>query len=102
MSDLDRLRAAVGARYTIEKAVGAGGMATVYLARDARHRRRVAEYATDGKFIYTTIADRQSDVFVAELSRRQRGTMTLRLLALLALSVPTVVLAQEKPRPEIG
>src|SRR3954469_9494637 len=29
-------------RYTIEREIGAGGMATVYLARDVRHDRHVA------------------------------------------------------------
>jgi serine/threonine-protein kinase len=36
------LRAALDARYQIERELGRGGMATVYLARDLRHRRRVA------------------------------------------------------------
>ena len=34
--------AALAGRYRIERALGAGGMATVYLAEDIRHRRRVA------------------------------------------------------------
>ncbi|MBA3258076.1 MAG: serine/threonine protein kinase, partial [Gemmatimonadales bacterium] len=43
MSDtFQRLRAALGERYVLEREVGAGGMATVYLAQDLRHRRRVA------------------------------------------------------------
>ena len=42
MTDTDRLRAALEGRYTIEKEVSAGGMATVYLAEDTRHHRRVA------------------------------------------------------------
>jgi serine/threonine-protein kinase len=37
-----RLSAALSDRYAIEREVGAGGMATVYLARDLRHNRRVA------------------------------------------------------------
>ena len=36
------LAAALGDRYRIERELGAGGMATVYLAEDLRHRRRVA------------------------------------------------------------
>ncbi len=39
---LDRLRKAVGSAYVIERRVGQGGMATVYLARDVRHGRLVA------------------------------------------------------------
>ncbi len=38
----DRLKAALAERYTIERELGAGGMATVYLARDAKHDRHVA------------------------------------------------------------
>jgi eukaryotic-like serine/threonine-protein kinase len=37
-----RLRSALGGRYEIERELGRGGMATVYLARDLRHERRVA------------------------------------------------------------
>ncbi|MEO6527670.1 MAG: protein kinase [Gemmatimonadaceae bacterium] len=39
---IDRLVAALADRYTIERELGAGGMATVYLARDRRHEREVA------------------------------------------------------------
>src|SRR5712691_10704797 len=38
----DRLKAALADRYTIERELGAGGMATVYLARDLKHERPVA------------------------------------------------------------
>jgi serine/threonine-protein kinase len=37
-----RLRTALADRYRIERELGAGGMATVYLAENVRHRRRVA------------------------------------------------------------
>jgi eukaryotic-like serine/threonine-protein kinase len=40
--DPDRLKAAVADRFVIEREFGAGGMATVYLARDLRHDRPVA------------------------------------------------------------
>ena len=36
------LNAALSGRYTIERELGAGGMATVYLAQDIRHHRKVA------------------------------------------------------------
>ncbi|NNL31300.1 MAG: serine/threonine-protein kinase [Gemmatimonadetes bacterium] len=42
MEPLDRLNAALDGRYRIVRQVGAGGMATVYLADDVRHARRVA------------------------------------------------------------
>ncbi|MEO5580230.1 MAG: protein kinase [Gemmatimonadaceae bacterium] len=37
-----RLDTALEGRYTIDREIGAGGMATVYLARDVRHNRNVA------------------------------------------------------------
>ena len=38
----ERLRASLAGRYTIERELGRGGMATVYLARDLKHDRPVA------------------------------------------------------------
>ncbi|HEX6317016.1 MAG TPA: protein kinase [Gemmatimonadaceae bacterium] len=38
----DRLNAALDGRYRIERHLGAGGMATVYLAQDLKHDRQVA------------------------------------------------------------
>src|SRR5690242_10915465 len=43
MSDTPHaLESALSDRYTIERELGAGGMATVYLATDLKHHRRVA------------------------------------------------------------
>ena len=42
MPDTQRLTTALGGRYAIERELGAGGMATVYLARDVKHDRDVA------------------------------------------------------------
>ncbi len=39
---LGRLRDALADRYRLDRQVGAGGMATVYLAEDLKHRRKVA------------------------------------------------------------
>jgi eukaryotic-like serine/threonine-protein kinase len=39
---IDQLRAAVDERYAVDREIGRGGMATVYLAHDVKHRRRVA------------------------------------------------------------
>ena len=45
MSDSEavtRLNAALEGRYAIERELGEGGMATVYLADDMKHERKVA------------------------------------------------------------
>ena len=43
MTDLfERLKSALAERYAIEREIGSGGMATVYLAEDRRHGRSVA------------------------------------------------------------
>ena len=43
MSDaINRLNAALEGRYAIERELGEGGMATVYLAEDLKHQRKVA------------------------------------------------------------
>ena len=39
---LDRLKVALADRYRLERKLGAGGMATVYLAEDVKHHREVA------------------------------------------------------------
>ena len=43
MSDtIQRLNAALEGRYEVEREIGEGGMATVFLAKDLRHNRNVA------------------------------------------------------------
>src|SRR6266704_2863096 len=42
MNETIRLTAALAGRYAVERELGAGGMATVYLARDLKHAREVA------------------------------------------------------------
>ena len=42
MTVIARLNASLSGRYVVEREIGAGGMATVYRAHDARHDRDVA------------------------------------------------------------
>ena len=44
----ERLNTALAGRYRIERELGAGGMATVYLAFDEKHDRKVAIKAVPG------------------------------------------------------
>ena len=54
----ERLKAALADRYAIEREVGRGGMATVYLARDLKHQRPVAIKVLDPDLTATIGADR--------------------------------------------
>jgi TolB-like protein len=42
VDSLEKLRTSLAGRYEVERELGRGGMATVYLARDLRHERKVA------------------------------------------------------------
>ena len=42
LDQLQRLNVALAGRYAIERELGKGGTATVYLAEDLKHRRHVA------------------------------------------------------------
>ena len=57
------LSAALADRYRIERELGAGGMATVYLAHDLKHDRKVAIKVLRPELAATIGADR----FLAEI-----------------------------------
>ena len=59
----DRLTAALADRYRIERELGQGGMATVYLAHDLRHDRKVAVKVLHPELAAAVGADR----FLAEI-----------------------------------
>lgn len=46
MDAITQLNAALADRYEVEREIGAGGMATVFLARDLKHDRNVARQQT--------------------------------------------------------
>ncbi|MGH7511455.1 MAG: protein kinase domain-containing protein [Gemmatimonadales bacterium] len=55
---LDRLQTALSGRYTIEREIGHGGMAVVYLGRDLRHDRVVALKVLEPRFTEVLGAER--------------------------------------------
>ena len=63
MEVLGRLQAELSSRYAIEREIGRGGMATVYLARDVRHERQVALKVLDPELGAVLGAER----FLAEI-----------------------------------
>jgi eukaryotic-like serine/threonine-protein kinase len=63
-TDHGRLAAALADRYRIERELGAGGMATVYLAQDLKHRRSVAVKVLKPELAAVLGADR----FVQEIT----------------------------------
>jgi Tol biopolymer transport system component/tRNA A-37 threonylcarbamoyl transferase component Bud32 len=55
---LDRLGSSLAGRYTIEREIGRGGMATVFLAEDLKHQRKVALKVLHPELTVTLAADR--------------------------------------------
>lgn len=66
---LEALRAAVSGRYAVEREVGRGGMATVYLATDLRHDRAVAV-----KVVERSVAPAGAERFLHEIRTAARLT----------------------------
>jgi serine/threonine-protein kinase len=58
LGELARVRRALAATYKVERALGAGGMATVYLAEDVKHHRKVAVKVMRPDLAQTLGADR--------------------------------------------
>jgi hypothetical protein len=62
----EHLQRAVADRYVVERELGRGGMATVYLARDPRHGRRVAIKVFRSEYSAGVAADRfRSEIEIA-------------------------------------
>src|SRR5687768_1803319 len=60
---IDRVSAALSDRYRLERELGQGGMATVYLAQDLKHDRKVAVKVLKPELAAVLGADR----FVVEI-----------------------------------
>ncbi len=72
MSDfIERLKAALADRYAIEREIGAGGMATVYLAEDLKHHRKMAVKVLRPEFAAVLGAER----FLNEIKVAGRGEL---------------------------
>ncbi|HEX6106589.1 MAG TPA: serine/threonine-protein kinase, partial [Gemmatimonadales bacterium] len=74
---LEQLRSSLADRYEVERLVGEGGMATVYLARDKRHGRQVA--------IKTLRAELSASIGADRFLREIRVASSLQHPAILAL-----------------
>ncbi len=97
MADLlERLKAALADRYAIEREIGAGGMATVYLAEDLKHHRKVAV-----KVLRSELADSALATFERVLASHP-GSATLQELyigLLIGHTGPQPVLDHFKSNP---
>ncbi len=90
---LEQLASALADRYRIERELGAGGMATVYLANDLRHDRRVALKVLRPELAAVIGAER----FLAEI-RTTANLQHPHILALFDSGVATTA-AQSPDRP---
>ena len=73
----DRLAAAVAGRYRIERELGQGGRATVYLAEDLKHKRSVATKVLQPELAAVLGAERFIQETTADLQRLPDRTIEL-------------------------
>ena len=78
-----RLSTALADRYKIERELGAGGMATVYLAEDLKHHHKVAVKVLRAELAAVLGAERfvQEITTTASLGRNSSGVGSRRLCA---------------------
>ena len=68
----ERLEAALDGKYRIERKLGEGGIASVYLAEDIKHERRVALEILRPELAAVLGAERDSTIRPALPTRRHR------------------------------
>jgi len=73
----DRLEAALAGRYRIERKLGEGGTASVYLAEDLKHERKVAVKILRPELAAVLGAER----FLAEIGVYSLGCLLYEMLA---------------------
>ena len=85
---LSRLTTALADRYAIEREIGAGGMATVYLARDLKHDRKVALKVLRSELAATLGPERfVREIEIAARLQHPHIPTALRLLERLTVSL---------------
>jgi hypothetical protein len=70
---VDGLREALADRYHVERELGAGGMATVFLAHDPRHNRAMSRDHPDSRGISLTTESAGNVPFYQRLGYRMVG-----------------------------
>ena len=78
----ERLSAALADRYRIEHELGQGGMATVYLAEDVKHKRKVALKVLKPELAAVLGAER----FVQEITTTAAAQLEMQRMRGLALA----------------
>jgi serine/threonine protein kinase len=69
----DLLATALRDRYTLQRELGCGGMAVVYLAHDVRGMRGFLEFCSAIAALYGTIADRHVHLLLRPPGETARG-----------------------------
>lgn len=95
MTDLRaKLSAALAGRYELDREIGAGGMATVFLARDVKHDRKVAM-----KVVHPKTPDDRHDALVRIAPDGHAGVRGTLLCCFAALLIHPDTIYLERVRP---
>jgi serine/threonine protein kinase len=85
MEPFDRLKSALADRYTVERKIGEGGMADVYLTHDVRHNRKVAIKVMHRDLAELVGVERFLREIMSCLPRTERQTSLLEIEAVICL-----------------